>query len=103
MICEEICDSKLAIDELSKPVMLYPQYTKNVRVKDKAAVLKDENVQRELSAVDKLIGGKGRTLLRQSGTEPVIRVMIEAESETLCTEYADRIVDVILKGGYGIE
>ena len=103
MICEEICDSKLTIDELAKPVKLYPQYTKNVRVKDKAAVLKDKEVLAELDAIEKLIGGKGRTLLRQSGTEPVIRVMIESESEKQCVEYADRVVNVIVERGHGVE
>ncbi len=103
MICEEICDSKLTLKELASPVMLYPQYTKNVRVKDKGAVLKDSAVLKELQDVEKLIAGKGRTLLRQSGTEPVIRVMIEAESENLCVEYADRVVKVIEERGHGIE
>ncbi len=102
MICEEICDSKLTIDELAKPVKLYPQYVKNVCVKDKAAVLKDKAVLSELEAVEQLIGGKGRTLLRQSGTEPVIRVMIECESKADCEAYADRIVDVIIREGHSI-
>lgn len=103
MMCEEICDSKQTIGELAQNVKLYPQYIKNVRVKDKAAVLEDKNVADELDAVEKLIDGKGRTLLRQSGTEPVIRVMIECESDEKCVEYADRIVDVILKGGHGVD
>ena len=103
MICEEVCDSKLSLAELAAPIKLYPQYTKNVRVKNKAAVLKDENVLREINEVEKLIAGKGRALLRQSGTEPVIRVMIESESEEKCVEYADRIVDMIIRGGHGVE
>ncbi len=100
MMCEEICDSKLTLEELAKPIKLYPQYTKNVRVKDKAAVMNDAQVLNELAQVDKLIDGNGRSLLRESGTEPVIRVMIEAETEDLCVEYANRIVDVIVKGGH---
>lgn len=103
MMTEEICDSKLSLAELTAPVKLYPQYTKNVRVKDKAAVLKDKDVQDSLAEVEKLIDGKGRTLLRQSGTEPVIRVMIEAEEEEKCIQYAQIIVDAILKGGHGAE
>ncbi len=103
MMCEEICDSKTSLEELAKAIKLYPQYMKNVRVKDKAAVLKDAAVQKELEEVEKLIDGKGRTLLRESGTEPVIRVMIECESEEKCVEYAERIVDVILKGGHSVE
>ena len=103
MICEEICDSKLSLYELAKPVRLYPQYVKNIRVKDKGAVLKDKDVTAELEAVEKLIGGKGRTLLRESGTEPVIRVMVEAESEELCAMYADRVANVIIERGHGID
>jgi len=103
MICEEICDSKQSLTDLAAPVKLYPQYMKNVRVKNKEAVLKDKNVLEELEAIEKLIDGKGRTLLRQSGTEPVIRVMIECESKEKCIEYADRVVDVIIKGGHAVE
>ena len=103
MMAEEICDSKLSLAELTAPVKLYPQYTKNVRVKDKAAVLRDKAVMDSLAEVEKQIDGKGRALLRQSGTEPVIRVMIEAEQEEKCVRYADMIVDAILSGGHGIE
>ena len=103
MICEEICDSKLTLAELAAPVKLYPQYTKNVRVKNKAAVLKDRDVLAVLADVEGLIAGNGRALLRQSGTEPVIRVMIESESEEKCHEYADMIADAIIKGGHAVE
>ena len=103
MIAEEVCSSKLPLEELAAPVNLYPQYTKNIRVKDKPAVFKDEAVMASLAEVEKLINGKGRALLRQSGTEPVIRVMIESESEEKCVQYADIIADTILKGGHGVE
>ena len=101
MIAEEMCDSKLSLAELAAPVKLYPQYTKNIRVKDKAAVLSDKTVLAAKDEVEKLIAGKGRALLRQSGTEPVIRVMIESESEEKCTEYAQMIADKIIDGGHG--
>ncbi len=101
MICEELCDSKLSIAELASPVKLYPQYIKNVRVKNKDAVLKDDMVLEELKDVEKLIDGKGRTLLRQSGTEPVIRVMIECENEKDCEAYAERVANAIIEGGHG--
>ena len=103
MMTEELCDSKLSLAELAAPVNLYPQYTKNVRVKDKKAVLNDKAVTDSLAEVEKLIDGKGRALLRQSGTEPVIRVMIESETQEKCVEYAQIIVDTILKGGHGVE
>lgn len=103
MLTEEICDSKLSLAELAAPVKLYPQYTQNIRVKDKAAVLADNEVLESLAEVEKLIDGKGRALLRQSGTEPLIRVMIESESEEKCKEYAAKIADRIIERGHGIE
>ena len=60
----------------------------------------DSEVLAELKAVDKLIDGKGRALLRQSGTEPVIRIMIESESEELCESYAERIAEKIINNGH---
>jgi phosphoglucosamine mutase len=103
MVAEEVCDSKMSLAQLAEPIMLYPQYMKNVRVKDKAAVMADKNVQKALEGVEKLINKNGRALLRQSGTEPVIRVMIESESEEKCKEYAEIIVKAILDGGHGVE
>lgn len=103
MISEELCDSKLSLSKLTEPIKLYPQYTKNVRVKDKAAVLRDVSVLAALDDVEAKIAGNGRALLRQSGTEPVVRVMIESETEEKCIEYANIIVDAIVKGGHGID
>ncbi len=103
MIAEEICDSKLSLAELAAPVKLYPQYIKNIRVKDKSEVLKDKAVLESKEEVEKLIAGKGRALLRQSGTEPVIRVMVESESEQKCIEYAQMIADTIIKEGHSVE
>ncbi len=103
MITEEICDSKTPLAELAEPVKLYPQYTKNIRVKDKAAVIADDVVKESLKKVEGLIDGKGRALLRQSGTEPVIRVMIESESEAKCVEYAEAIANTIIERGHGVE
>ncbi len=103
MMTEEICDSKLSLGKLVEPVKLYPQFTMNIRVKDKAAVLSDDEVLKEVAEVEKLINKKGRALLRQSGTEPVVRVMIESESEELCHEYANRIANVISGRGHEVE
>lgn len=100
MLTEEICDSKLKLSELAEPVKSYPQYTKNIRVKDKHAVLLDKKVLKAREEAEKIINKKGRVLLRQSGTEPVIRVMVESETESLCIELAEKIADVI-KSGYG--
>ncbi len=103
MIAEEICDSKCSLAQLAEPIQFYPQYLKNVRVKDKAAVLADANVLAAKDEVEKLINGKGRALLRQSGTEPVIRVMIESETNEQCIEYAEHIVKAITEGGHSVE
>lgn len=103
MIAEELCDSKLSLAKLAEPVMLYPQYTKNIRVRNKAAVLADKAVLEEKDAIEKEINGNGRVLLRESGTEPVIRVMIESESEESCIAFADRLANVIAEGGHTVE
>lgn len=103
MVAEEICDSKSTLAQLAEPVKVYPQYLRNVRVKDKAAVLADKSVLAALEKVEKLINKNGRALLRQSGTEPVIRVMIEAVSEELCVEYANIVCEAIIAAGHAVE
>ncbi len=102
MLTEAICESKSTLAALTEPIKKYPQYTRNIRVRDKAAVLADGSVQAALESVKTKIGDNGRALLRQSGTEPVIRIMIESESESLCLTYADEIATTIEKGGYAI-
>lgn len=103
MLAEEVCDSKSSLQALTEPIKLYPQYTTNIRVKDKAAVLADKDVLKSLEDVEKLIDGNGRALLRQSGTEPVIRIMIESESEEKCKEYAAMIADTIIERGHKVD
>ncbi len=103
MIAEEMCDTKLSLGELRKDLTLYPQYMENVRVRDKAEVMSDSEVLASLESVKCDIGDSGRALLRQSGTEPVIRVMIECEDEDKCREYARRISDTIRERGYACE
>ncbi|MBQ7943768.1 MAG: phosphoglucosamine mutase [Lachnospiraceae bacterium] len=103
MLAEEICDSKTSLAKLAEPIKLYPQYLQNVRVKDKAAVLADANVLKAKDEVEKLINKKGRALLRQSGTEPVIRVMVESETQEKCMEYVEMIVKAIVEGGHCVE
>jgi len=103
MIAEEICDSKASLAQLVEPIKFYPQYLKNLRVKDKAAVFADANVLAAKEEVEKLINGKGRALLRQSGTEPVVRVMIESETKEQCVEYAEMIAKAITEGGHCVE
>lgn len=100
MITEEICDSKTSLSKLSQPLKVYPQYIQNIRVKDKDAVFGDENVTAALDNVNALIGGEGRALLRKSGTEPVIRIMIESTTEDKCKEYVQMIAKPIFDGGH---
>ena len=83
--------------------MLYPQYLLNLRVKDKNAAMTDPAVLEAQREVDAIINGAGRSLLRQSGTEPVVRVMIEAETTELCEKYAKMIADVIRERGHCVD
>ncbi len=103
MITEEMCDRKSTLSALVDPVTLYPQYLLNLRVKDKAAVMSDTDVLNATAEVEKLINGKGRALLRESGTEPLIRVMIESETDELCHAYAEKIASVIRAKGHCIQ
>jgi len=103
MLLEEICDSKQPLSKLCDAVSLYPQYIKNLRVKDKNLTVKDSAVLESVAQVEKLINGNGRVLLRQSGTEPVIRIMIEAETEEKCVSFADIIANVIIERGLTVE
>ena len=97
MITEELCDKKTTLSKLAEPVFLYPQYTKNVRVNSKEKAIQSKTVQQAVKAVEEKIDGKGRVLLRKSGTEPVVRVMVECESEVQCVEFAQKIADVIVE------
>ena len=100
MLAECMVESKKPLSALAEPVKMFPQTVKNVTVKDKAAVPKDERILAELAVIEKELGSKGRVLLRESGTEPVVRVMVEAESEKACALYADRLCELIKKLGY---
>ena len=97
MITEELCDQKISLSKLCEPVFVYPQFTKNVRVIDKKEIMTNATLLEAVKMVEQKINGKGRVLLRESGTEPVIRVMVECQSEELCREYAENIVNEILK------
>ncbi|MBQ6947142.1 MAG: phosphoglucosamine mutase, partial [Clostridia bacterium] len=103
MLAEEICDTKSPLSDLWAAMSIFPQITRNVRVADKSAVLRDDAVTATLHAVNQAIHGSGRALLRESGTEPVIRIMVECESKEKCEEYAARLEEAIRKGGYIVE
>ena len=98
-IMQVIMSRQKKLSELAAPFKVYPQVLVNVKVKDKAAAQADPDVQAEVDKVAAELGDTGRILVRESGTEPLIRVMVEAQDETVCHSLVDRVVDVIkLKG-----
>lgn len=99
-IMEAVIESKSTLSTLSSPVVIYPQILKNVKVKNKDDVINDEKVKLKIEEVEKLLGNDGRVLVRGSGTEPVIRVMVEASTDEICNKYIDEIIDVIDKQGH---
>ena len=88
------------MSELAAPVVFYPQVLKNVRVKSKPDAQNDPDVQAAVKKVADALGDTGRILVRESGTEPVIRVMVEAESDAICRKYVDEVVSTIEKKGH---
>lgn len=95
-------DSKQPASKLAAGLTYYPQITRNIRVADKCAVLSDSDVAATKNAAEDMLGDKGRILLRKSGTEPVIRVMCEAEDKSLCEKAVKMIADRIIEKGYEI-
>ena len=91
------------MSELAAPVVFYPQVLKNVRVKSKPDAQNDPDVQKAVSEVTAALGDQGRILVRESGTEPVIRVMVEADTEELCEKYVDDVIAVIRSKGHVAE
>ena len=93
---------KKKMSELSEGFTVYPQVLKNIRVNNKADAQKDNDVQAAVKAVAEKLGDSGRILVRESGTEPVIRVMVEAESEETCQKYVDEVIAVIKAKGHAV-
>ena len=100
---EVMLASKMPLSKLCAPLTIYPQVLQNVRVADKAAAQADPDVQAAVQKVADALGGTGRILVRESGTEPVVRVMVEAPSRELCQQYVDDVVAVIEKKGHVVE
>ena len=102
MLMEVMLEKKQKLSELRKGLTIYPQLLKNVRVGDKPTAKNDPDVVAATEEVAKALGDNGRILIRESGTEPVIRVMVEAETQELCEKYVDRVVKVLYKKGHVI-
>ena len=102
MVMEVMMSKKKTLSELCQGFTFYPQVLKNVRVANKANAQNDEDVQAAVSQVAAALGDTGRILVRESGTEPVIRVMVEAESRETCEKYVDQVVDVIRRKGHTV-
>ena len=93
---------KKKMSELTEGLTIYPQVLVNVRVTDKKAAQADPEVQEAVAKAAQALGDTGRILVRESGTEPVVRVMVEAETEDICHQHVDSVVEVIKAKGYSV-
>lgn len=101
-VMEAILEKKQPLNKLASEVEIFPQILKNVKVKDKLAAQEDPVVCEEVEKVTEALGDDGRILLRQSGTEPVVRVMVEASTLKTCESYVDQVIDVMKARGHVI-
>ncbi|MDY4220991.1 MAG: phosphoglucosamine mutase [Candidatus Faecousia sp.] len=102
MVMEVMMDKKKTLSELCQGFTFYPQVLKNIRVANKANAQEDEDVQAAVAEVAAALGDSGRILVRESGTEPVIRVMVEAEDHDTCEKYVDQVLEVIRRKGHAV-
>ena len=103
MVMEVILEKKMSLSKLAEPVKIYPQLLRNVKVLDKKTARENPEVIKAVNAVAEALGDDGRILVRESGTEPVIRVMVEASTNELCEKYVTQVTDVIKAEGLMIE
>ena len=99
MVMEAVMETKQTLSKLAEDVKIYPQLLKNVRVSDKKTARENPEVVKAVEAVSEALGDDGRILVRESGTEPVIRVMVEASTDELCRKYVEQVVDVMDREG----
>ena len=99
---EVMLAKKKTLSELAAPLVIYQQVLKNIRVTDKTQAQDDADVKAAVEAVANALGADGRILVRESGTEPVVRVMVEAGSTEECEKYVDQVIDVIKSKGYAV-
>ena len=98
-LAEAVVATKQTLGKLAEPVKMLPQVLKNLRVGDKAAVRNNANVQAKIKEISETLGKTGRILLRESGTEPVIRVMVEGPTEEICEKHVDTVIELIKANG----
>ena len=103
MIMEAVLEKKQSLGKLTEEVKIYPQLLKNVRVSDKTAAKTHPAVVKAIENVEEALGQEGRILVRESGTEPLLRVMVEAGTDELCEKYVHQIIDVMKEEGLVIE
>ena len=99
LLMEVMLEKKESLAKLTEEVTIYPQLLKNVRVADKKEARENPAVVEAIAKVTEELGDNGRILVRESGTEPVIRVMVEAETDALCAKYVKQVIDVICSEG----
>ena len=99
-LVQVVLDRKKTLSQLAEPVKIYPQVLKNVRVTDKTQAQNDPEVKAAVAKAAEELGDSGRILLRESGTEPLVRVMVEAESTETCERIVDEIIALIKARGY---
>lgn len=98
-VMEVLLDKKQPLRTLCEGFRMFPQVLKNVRVQDKETAQQNPEVLRAVDAVSAALGSDGRILLRASGTEPVVRVMVEAGSTEICEKYVDQVISVMKEQG----
>ena len=103
MIMEVLTRQKTTLGTLAGEVKIYPQLLKNVRVADKKTARENPAMQAEVAKVAEALGADGRILVRESGTEPLIRVMVEVADDSLCEKYVDQVIDVMKQEGLVLE
>ena len=97
-----VTDLKTTVDDIRKEVTIYPQLLVNQKVKDKNIVLNDEDIKNKIESIRKELGNDGKILVRPSGTEPLIRVMVEASDNDTCKKYVDDVIKLIKEKNYSI-
>ena len=99
-VMEVMTETGASLEDLVSGLTIYPQRLVNVRVTDKKEAQADPEVQAKVNEVAKLLGNEGRILVRESGTEPLVRVMVEAKTDELCIKYTDAVVETLQNRGF---